>query len=73
MYTLIESSLSFLLELDDYSTPDGRRRIFLLTDYMSSSELRALRDSVGKIGGQTLPPGAYVSLQGTAGPVGEHG
>ena len=55
-----------LAELDDYSTPDGRhRRILLLTDYLSSSELHALRDSIAAIADEVLPPGARASLQGT--------
>jgi predicted RND superfamily exporter protein len=55
-----------LSELDDYSTPDGRRRrILLLTDYLSSSELHALRDSVAAIADEVLPPDARASLQGT--------
>jgi hypothetical protein len=55
-----------ITELDDYSTPDGRRRrILLLTDYLSSSELHALRDSVAAIADEVLPPDARASLQGT--------
>jgi len=55
-----------ITELDDYSTPDRRRRrILLLTDYLSSSELHALRDSVGAIADEVLPPDARASLQGT--------
>ena len=55
-----------ITELDDYSTPDGqRRRILLLTDYLSSSELHSLRDSVSTIAHQVLPNDARTSLQGT--------
>lgn len=55
-----------ITELDDYSTPDRRRRrILLLTDYLSSSELHALRDSVAAIADEVLPPDARASLQGT--------
>ena len=55
-----------ITELDDYSTPDGRRRrILLLTDYLSSSELHALRDSIAVIADDVLPPDARASLQGT--------
>ena len=55
-----------MTELDDYSTPDGRRRrILLLTDYLSSSELHALRDSVAAIADEVLPKDARASLQGT--------
>ena len=55
-----------ITELDDYSTPDvRRRRILLLTDYLSSSELHALRDSVAGIAHEVLPMDARASLQGT--------
>jgi hypothetical protein len=55
-----------MTEIDDYSTPDGRcRRILLLTDYLSSTDMRALRDSVAAIAGELLPQGARASLQGT--------
>jgi uncharacterized protein len=55
-----------LSELDDYSTPDGsRRRILILTDYMSSRELRDLSDSVAQIAGQYLPANVRASVQGT--------
>jgi uncharacterized protein len=55
-----------ITEFDDYSTPDGRRRrILLLTDYLSSSELHALRDSVASIANEVLPPDARASIQGT--------
>ena len=55
-----------LSELDDYSTPDGaRRRILVLTDYMSSHQLRELRDSVAQIARQFLPPDVPASVQGT--------
>ena len=30
-----------ITDLDDYSTPDGQRRTLLLTDYLSSSRVRA--------------------------------
>ncbi len=53
-------------ELDDYSTSDGqRRRILLLTDYLSSSELHALHNSVTAIAHEVLPKDARASLQGT--------
>jgi uncharacterized protein len=53
-------------EFDDYSTTDGqRRRILLLTDYLSSSELHTLRDSVASIADEVLPKDACASLQGT--------
>jgi predicted RND superfamily exporter protein len=53
-------------EFDDYSTADGRRRrILLLTDYLSSSELHEMRDSVAAIAGEVLPPDAHASFQGT--------
>ncbi|MEO6239037.1 MAG: MMPL family transporter [Vicinamibacterales bacterium] len=55
-----------LTEFDEYSTVDGRRRrILLLTDYLSSSELHEMRDSVAAIGGEVLPQDAHASLQGT--------
>jgi predicted RND superfamily exporter protein len=55
-----------ITEFDDYSAPDGRRRrILLLTDYQSSSELHALRDSIAAIADEVLPPDARASLQGT--------
>jgi hypothetical protein len=53
-------------EIADYSSSDGlRMRILLLTDYLSSSEMHALRDSVSAIAKEVLPPGAHASLQGT--------
>jgi predicted RND superfamily exporter protein len=55
-----------LSEMDDYSTPDGsRRRILILTDYMSSRELHELSDSVARITSQFLPANVRASVQGT--------
>ena len=53
-------------ELEDFSSPDGsRRRILILTDYMSSQQLREMRDSVARIANQVLRPEIHASLQGT--------
>lgn len=55
-----------LSELNDYSTPDGtRRRILVLTDYMSSQELHELRDAVSRFAGMLLPASVRASVQGT--------
>ena len=55
-----------LSDLDDYSTPDGsRRRILILTDYMSSQQLHALRDSVTRFAGELLPSDVHASVEGT--------
>jgi len=55
-----------ITELEDYSTPDGRRRrILLLTDYLISSEMHALRDSVATIAHEVPPKDARASLEGT--------
>ena len=62
----VRNTLSEFTELEDFSTPDGRhRRILLLTDYLSSSELHALRDSIAAIAHEVLPNDTRASLQGT--------
>lgn len=55
-----------LAELDDYATLDGsRRRILVLTDYMSSRELDAFRRAVDGLARQWLPGGLEASVEGT--------
>jgi predicted RND superfamily exporter protein len=55
-----------LTELDDYSTPDGsRRRLLVLTDYLSSQQLHALQEAVAQLAGRFLPPDVSAAVQGT--------
>ena len=53
-------------ELDDYSTSDGtRRRILILTDYLSSQQLHEMHNAVTRFAGELLPAEAHASVQGT--------